>query len=87
MYKGLLLLFLLSAPVHATAQYAVYANGTLAEVGTAPDKKFRQTGKKVFLESDEAQVGKIKVPTPYFSKLSAAEKQSILNRIKYKEIK
>lgn len=86
-YLFLFLFLLLSVPAHAGPNYTVYANGTLADVGTPAKKKFRQTGKKVFLESDEGQVANIKVPTPDFDRLSAAEKQSILTRIKYKEIK
>lgn len=87
MCKTLFLFALLLLPSRAPAQYTVYANGTLADAGAPSNKQFRQTGKKVFLESDEGEVGNIKVPTPDFNRLSAAEKQNILKRIKYKEIK
>ncbi len=86
MFKTFLFLLLFfSFPVRA--QYTVYAKGNLAQMKTAPDKKLRQTGKKVFLPSDEGKVGKIKVPTPDFDRLSPAEKQDVLQRIQYKEIK
>lgn len=71
------------SPVYRSSAAQPEQTGTVADADG--ENGFQQTGLKIFKEEDEDKVLKLDVENPEFDRLSDAKKQSILNRITYKE--